>query len=157
MILKYLTMIGLAARHFPTLTTTIKSKKIQSMPPPAFLVLINTVVNNALLGLVFSNISDIILAIPRFSLVTPHTFHPSLLLDFKLTFDCHRIPLTPHRSHTQGDYLLLYNVLRHTDWSSVLSENSIDSAVYNLTAIMREAINVKSQNSAFPHWFYNSL
>jgi hypothetical protein len=34
--------------------------------------------------------------------------------------------------------------------------------VNNLTAIVREAINlaipsVKSKNSTFPHWFYNSL
>jgi hypothetical protein len=71
---------------------------------------------------------------------TPDNCHPPLLLDFTLTLGCHRIPLTPHRSYAEGDYVLLYNILRHSDWSCVLNENSIDSPVNNLTAIVPEAI-----------------
>jgi hypothetical protein len=55
---------------------------------------------------------------------------------------------------------LLYNVLRYSDWSCVLNENPVDSAVNNPTAIVREAMNfaipyIKSKNSVFPHWFSN--
>jgi hypothetical protein len=58
--------------------------------------------------------------------------------------------------------LLLYNVLRHSDWYFVSNVNCDDSAVYNRTAILREAINlaipyVRSKNPTFPHWFSNSL
>jgi hypothetical protein len=58
--------------------------------------------------------------------------------------------------------LLLCIALRRPDWSCVLNENSVDSAVNNLTAIIREAINLaishrKSKNSTFHHWFSNSL
>jgi hypothetical protein len=89
-------------------------------------------------------------------------YHPPLLLDFKLSFDCCRISLSPHRSYAQGDYQLLYNVLHYSDWSCVLNVNSVDSAVYNLTATVRKAISraisyVRSKNPAFPHWFSNSL
>jgi hypothetical protein len=38
--------------------------------------------------------------------------------------------------------LLLHNVLRHSDWSCVLNENSVDYAMNNLFAIVREAINL---------------
>jgi hypothetical protein len=74
--------------------------------------------------------------------VTPDNYHPPLLLDFDLTLDWHHISLTYHHSYTLGDYLLLYNVLRHSDWSCFLNENSVDSAVNNLTAIVREAITI---------------
>jgi hypothetical protein len=70
--------------------------------------------------------------------------------------------MNSHRSYAQGDYLLLYNVLRNSEKSCVLNKNSVDSAVNNLTGIVRESINVaisytKSKNCTFPHWFSNSL
>jgi hypothetical protein len=54
--------------------------------------------------------------------------------------------------------LLLCNTLYNYDWSCVLNENSVDSAVYNFTASMSEGINkailsVKSKRFSFPHWF----
>jgi hypothetical protein len=70
----------------------------------------------------------------------------TLLLGFSLTLGCHRISQTPYRGYAQSDYLLLYNVIRHSDWSCVLRENYIDSVVNNLTAIVSEAINL-----AIPH------
>jgi hypothetical protein len=94
--------------------------------------------------------------------VTPDKYHPPLLLGFNLTLGCHRISLSPHRTYAQGDCLLHYNDLHHCDWSCVLNENSVDSAVNYLTAILREAIKLaiphrKSKNSTFPHWFSDSL
>jgi hypothetical protein len=67
-----------------------------------------------------------------------------------------------YSKYVQGDYLLLYNGLRHSDWSFVPSINSVNSAVYNLTAIELETINlaiyyVTAKNPAFPHWFSDSL
>jgi hypothetical protein len=52
--------------------------------------------------------------------------------------------------------------LRHFDWSRVLDENSVDSALNNDTAILCDATNVsvpyvRSKNLAFPHWISNSL
>jgi hypothetical protein len=94
----------------------------------------NSVVNSALLDLVFSNISDLSVSISSAPVVTRNKFHPPLPLDYKLTFDCYRASLTPHRSYVQGDYLLFYNVLHHSRWSYVLNVNSVVSAVYNLTA-----------------------
>jgi hypothetical protein len=57
---------------------------------------------------------------------------------------------------------LLYNILRNSDWSCVLNENSIESAVNHLTATVCEAMNLAipyiiSKNSTFPHWFSDSL
>jgi hypothetical protein len=54
------------------------------------------------------------------------------------------------------------HVLRHSEWSCVLNVNSFGSAVNNLTAIAREAINlaipyVKSKHSTFLHYFSNYL
>jgi hypothetical protein len=48
------------------------------------------------------------------------------------------------------DYLLLHNVLCHSDWSCVLNENSVDSAVNNLTAIVREDLNVTYNPKILP-------
>jgi hypothetical protein len=72
------------------------------------------------------------------------------------------LPSTPRRLYGRGDYLLLYNTLLNSDWSCVYSENSDDSAVLNLTAIVSEAINqatlfVKHRNFSFPHWFSSTL
>jgi hypothetical protein len=39
------------------------------------------------------------------------------------------------------DYLLLYNTLLNSDWSSIYNKNSVNSAVWNLTAIVSEATN----------------
>jgi hypothetical protein len=70
--------------------------------------------------------------------------------------------LNPRHNYGQGDYFLLYNTLSNCDWSCVLNENSVDSAVYNLTAGVSETINeaitsVKPKSSTFPHWFSISL
>jgi hypothetical protein len=121
----------------------------------------NSIINNPLLNFVFSNISDWSAFISSSSVVAPDTYHPPLL-HFNLTLGCHRTPLTPHRNCAQGDCLLLYNISCHSDWSCVLNEHSVDSAVNNLTALAREAINlaityIKSKNSTFLLWFSNSL
>jgi hypothetical protein len=68
--------------------------------------------------------------------------------------------VTRHRSYAQGVYLSLSNVLRHSDWTRVLNENSVDFGVNNLTAILREPVNlaipyVRFKNLAFPYWFSN--
>jgi hypothetical protein len=94
--------------------------------------------------------------------VAPEKYYPPVHLGFNLTLDCHRISLTPHCSYAQGDYLLPYNVLRHSDWSRVLNENFVDFAVNNLTAIVSEAMNfaipyIKSINSTCLCWFSNYL
>jgi hypothetical protein len=52
--------------------------------------------------------------------------------------------MTPQRSYKHGDYLLLYTTLSNCDWSSVLKENFVDSAVHNITARVSEAINEAS-------------
>jgi hypothetical protein len=75
-------------------------------------------------------------------MVIPDKYHLLLVPDFNLTSDCHNISLTSHHKFAQGDYPLLYNILDSTDWSCVLNGNSIDSAVHNLTAIVREAVNL---------------
>jgi hypothetical protein len=54
--------------------------------------------------------------------------------------------------------LLLYDSLLDSDWSCVLHENSVDSAVNNLTATVSKAIDlaipfVKANISTYPHWF----
>jgi hypothetical protein len=72
------------------------------------------------------------------------------------------LPAYFRHSYGQGDYLLLYNTLYNCDCSHVLNENSVDSAVYNFTASVYEAINdvipsVKPRSSSFPHWFSKSL
>jgi hypothetical protein len=114
-----------------------------------------------MLHLVLPNISDFSSSISSSVLVTPDRYNP-LVVDFRLTLDSHRISLTPHRSYVQGDYLLLCNVWCHSDWSCVLNENSVDSTLNTLTAIVHEAVNLaipytKSKNSTFPHWLSDSL
>jgi hypothetical protein len=115
----------------------------------------NTIENSALLDLVFSNISDLSISVSSSLVVTPDKYHPPLP-HFNFTLDCDCISLTPHHSYAQDDYLLLCNVLHHSDWSYVLNQTSVDSAVNNLTAMVREAINlaipyIKSKNSTFLH------
>jgi hypothetical protein len=92
----------------------------------------NSSIHTALLDLVFSKFSDLSAGISSSPVVTPDKYHPPLL-GFNLTIDCHRVSLTAHSSCAQGDFLLLY-VLRHSDWSCVLNENSYDSAVNHITA-----------------------
>jgi hypothetical protein len=70
--------------------------------------------------------------------------------------------MTPQRSYKRGDYLLLYTTSSTYDWSCVLNENSVDSAVHNLTARVSEAINeaipsLITNSSTFPRWFSSSL
>jgi hypothetical protein len=94
--------------------------------------------------------------------VAPNNYHPPLNLDSKFTLDFQLTFLTPRRNYGQPDYLLLYNTLSNYDCSCVLNENSVDSAVYNVTASMSETINetipfAKPKNSSFPHWFSKSL
>lgn len=117
----------------------------------------------ALRDLVFANISDTNASIWSSPLVTPDKHHPPIFLYFDLTLDCHFTSLTPHRSYVQGDdYLLLRNILRHSDWSCILKKNSADLTVNNLIAIVRGVLNlsisyIKSKNSVFLHWLSTSL
>jgi hypothetical protein len=58
--------------------------------------------------------------------------------------------------------MLLYNILRQSDWSCVLNENSVDAAINNLTARVCKAMNlaipyVRPKNSSFPPWFSKLL
>jgi hypothetical protein len=91
-----------------------------------------------------------------------NNYHPPLHLNLKLTVDCQPAIMTPQRTYKHGDYLLLYTTLSNCDWSCVLNENSIDSAVHSLTARMSEAMNeaipsLIPNSSTFPHWFSTSL
>jgi hypothetical protein len=101
-------------------------------------------------------------SISDYPMVIPDNYHAPLNLDFKLTFDCQPTFLNPQCKYDQGDYLLLYNTLSTCDWSCFLNKSSVDSAVYNFTASVSEAINeaipsVKPKSSTFPHWFSKSL
>jgi hypothetical protein len=95
--------------------------------------------------------------------VTPDKCYPPVLVHFNLTLVYHRIPLTPHCSYDHGDYPLLYNILRHSDWSCVLNEYSVDSSVNNLIAMVREAITYSflikkcPKYSAFLHKFSHAV
>jgi hypothetical protein len=122
----------------------------------------NSVPNRALLDLVFTNINELCVSLSNYPVVAPDNYHPPLNLDFKLTLDSQLTFLTPRRNYGQGDYLSLYNTLSNYDWSCVLNENSVDSAVYNFTASVSETINetipfVKPKNSSFCPWFSKSL
>jgi hypothetical protein len=60
-----------------------------------------------------------------------------------------------YSNNIQGDYLLLYKVLRHSDWSFVPRINAVESVVYHFTAAVLEIINlancyVRAKNRAFP-------
>jgi hypothetical protein len=135
------------------------------MLPPAFLALISIIIipDSALLDAVFSNVNDLRTSISDYPMVAPDNYHPPLInLDFKLTCDCQPTLLNPRHNHGQADYMLLYNTLSNCDWSCILNKDPVDSAVYNFTASVSEAINkaipfVKPKNSTFPHWFPKSL
>jgi hypothetical protein len=95
-------------------------------------------------------------------MVAADNYHLPVILDFKLTFHCQPTFLTLRHNYGQGDYLLLYNTLYNYDWSCVLNEDSVDSALCNFTASVSEAINeaipfIKPKSSPFPHWFSKSL
>jgi hypothetical protein len=81
-----------------------------------------------------------------------HHHHPPLVLEFKLIFHSQYTMLVPQHNYGKGDDLLLYDTLLNSDWSCVLNEISVDSAVNNLTATVSEAIDlaipfVKPNNS----------
>jgi hypothetical protein len=68
----------------------------------------------------------------------------------------------PCSDYVQDDYMLLYNILGHSDWFCVPNVNAVDPAVYTFAALVLEGINlailyVRSRNLAFPHRYFNSL
>jgi hypothetical protein len=122
----------------------------------------NCVPNSALLDLVFTNISKLSVSISYYPLVAPDNYHPPLVLAFKLIFHSQYTMLVPRRNYEKGDYLLLCDTLLNSDWSCVLNENSVDSAVNNLMATVSEVFDlaipfVKPNNSTYPHWSYKLL
>jgi hypothetical protein len=122
----------------------------------------NCVPNSALLDLVFTNISDLSVSISNYLSVAPDNYHPPLVLEFKLFYHSQFATLVPRRNYGKGDYLLLYDTLQNSDWSCVLNESSVDSAVNNLTTTVSEAIDLatpfaKPNNSTYPHWFSKLL
>jgi hypothetical protein len=102
---------------------------------------ITHVINNSVPCPVFSNIRHIIASISGFTVFAHDKYH-QLILDFDFTLDYYRVSLIHHHYYAQGDYLLIRNVLRLSDCSHVLNENSFDSAVNILTVIVRDAINI---------------
>jgi hypothetical protein len=113
-----------------------------------------------LLGL--TNINDVSVCISRHPVVNPDSYHPSLMLDSKLTSEYTHISRTPHRNYVQGDHFLLYSTLLASACSSVLNENSVDSAVHLLTSALTEAMSlaipfVKYRHSFFSHCSFSSL
>jgi hypothetical protein len=122
----------------------------------------SSVSNSALLGLVLTNINDLRVSVSDCPLIAPDNYRPPPHLNFKLTVDFQPAITTPQRSYKHGDYLLIYTTLSNCDWSCVLNENSVDSAVHRLTARVSEAINevipsLITNSSTFPHWFSSSL
>jgi hypothetical protein len=122
----------------------------------------SSVANGTLFDLVLTNINDLRVSVSDFPTVAPDNYHPPLHLNLKLTVDFQPAIMTPQRSYKHGDYLLLYTTLSNCDWSCVLNENSVDSAVHNLTVRMSEAINeaissLIPNSSTFPHSFSSSL
>jgi hypothetical protein len=103
----------------------------------------NSISNSALLDLVFTNINDLFVSIQNYPIAAPDNYNPILNFDFKLTFDSQSTFLTPQRNYGEGDYLLLQNTLSNYDRSCVFNENSVDSAVYNFTASVSEALLTK--------------
>jgi hypothetical protein len=60
------------------------------------------------------------------------------------------------------EIVILYGTLYNSDWSCIFNENSVDSAVYNLTATASETADVpipfvKHKNSTFPQRFSRSI
>jgi hypothetical protein len=122
----------------------------------------SSVQNIALLDLVLTIINDLRVSVSDFPMIAPYNYHPPLSLNFKLTIDFQPVIMTPQRSYKHGDYLLLYTTLSNCDWSCVLNEHSVDSAVHSLTARVSEAINeaipsLMPNSSTFPDWFSSSL
>jgi hypothetical protein len=122
----------------------------------------SSVPNITLLDLVLTNINDLRVSVSDFPMISPDNYHPPLSLNFKLTIDFQPAIMTPQRSYKHGDYLLLYTTLSNCYWSCVLNENSVVSAVHNLTVRVSEAINeaipsLMPNSSTFPDWISSSL
>jgi hypothetical protein len=112
----------------------------------------SSVPNSALLDLVLTtNIKDLRVSVSHFPMVAPDNCHPPLHLNFKLTVDFQMALMTTQRSYKHGDYLLFYTTLSNCDWSCVLSENSVDFAVHNLTAHVSEVIFVNDLSTKIKH------
>jgi hypothetical protein len=132
------------APHNLIVITIIKLKEISIHATPCFLGQNqhnNSVSNSALLDLVFANINDLCIPVSNYPVVAPDNYQPPRNLNFKLAFDCQPTFLTPRRNYGHEDYLLLYNTSYSCDWSRILNENSVHSAVYNFTVSVAKAIN----------------
>jgi hypothetical protein len=105
----------------------------------------SSVANNALLDLILTNINDLRVSVSDFPMVVPANYHPPFHLNLKLTVDFQPAVMTPQRSYKHGNYLLLYTTLSNCDWSCVLNETSVHSAVNSLTARVSEAITKPSR------------
>jgi hypothetical protein len=78
-------MIGLLTLHSPTLITVIKLGKFYSQSPPFFLCQNqhkNSVLNNALVDLVFLNINDFRVSVSDCPIVASDNIHATFNLDF---------------------------------------------------------------------------
>jgi hypothetical protein len=110
-------------------------------------VSLTTLSNSALLDLtnindVNVNVNDVNVCISSHPMVIPDSYHPSILQDSKLTLEYNHTSRTPHRNCVQDDSFLLYNSLLASCWLGVLNENSIDSAVHQLTSALTEAMSL---------------
>jgi hypothetical protein len=114
--------------HFLIVSTIIKFKEILFTLPPAFLVLIRTIILVQIvhyLILYLQNINNLCVSVSNYPMVAPNNYHLPLKLDFKLTLDCQSTFVSQRSNYCQGDYLLLHNTLSNCDWSCALNENFV--------------------------------
>jgi hypothetical protein len=124
---------------------------------------IDAVGGSNMLDLVFSNFNDFEITIPDSAIIKPDNYHPPMVIDVSLPL------VSPTQNgpfdyfkYDSGDYALLYNILSSHDWSCVYDASSIDSAVFNLTEAVQDAMEqaiprIHISKSKFPHWFSGSL
>jgi hypothetical protein len=117
-----------------------------------------------MLGLVFANFTDLKLVPVDSGLVTPDTYHPPFSIDVLLPYvnNNNLKSEISYRIYSAGNYTLLYNILTTYDWSSVYETTSVDTAVANLNAAVRGAMEHAiprgySRKSKFPPWSSHTL
>ncbi len=150
-------------------STSNKMNKIFEMMNTLNISQINTHNNshNNILDLIFLNTDSIKLVGINHNmnpLVKPDKFHPPLSLNISINRPYALITEddTMKYCFDKGNYLGLVFSSRDTDWSSVITESSVDMAVDKFTSIINSQIKTfipkkKKKNLKYPSWYSKHL
>lgn len=114
------------------------------------------------LDLFLSNVPIIGLTLADVSLVKVDAFHPPFIVAFHNSLKSAALPKQTYYSFNTGDYFGLYRFFENYDWSSILKDDSVDSAAKSFTTVVRNGMENfipkrSSKPRKYPSWYSKDL